>query len=219
MEDASLPDVAAIKVPSLSQKTCNLSSQRAWWGDEGQPDSDECSGLTGRHDDEEREQEASLVQLREASWQTQVWNVQLGHRWCDGAEKAVGTAMSALSKHGKNAPCQKQVEQLLGVLPSLGIQDHEGCINTEGDDYLRSGSALSTLSVETYLFGCSETDLTAYRVGKASPGRSRSDTLDIVKVPSIKEDPEMRETPALSMPKLGQSRLMMRRKASVACCA
>jgi len=197
-DECSVPlDHAVIKVPS-SSSPCRLpSDQRAWWGHDGQDVSegsprrqlristdgvaDEAFGRqlsAGSFPEDE-----ILAGFRQLPWQMEVWNVKLGHRWCNGSEHAVANAMAALESHGKkkNGPVpQSKVEQLLGVLSkerlgsarSLSGFLRDSLTDSSGSQpdpvFGKTESQVSTLSYETYLFGCSELSVSEASSLKAS---------------------------------------------------
>eukprot|EP00931_Biecheleriopsis_adriatica_P120466 TRINITY_DN95594_c0_g1_i1.p1 TRINITY_DN95594_c0_g1~~TRINITY_DN95594_c0_g1_i1.p1 ORF type:complete len:585 (-),score=100.00 TRINITY_DN95594_c0_g1_i1:213-1967(-) len=163
-----LDEEHVIKVPRASD-VCNLTSdQRVWWGEE-----DLSAVQCQSEEDEDEKSRSDLLKLRQTRWQVESWNVKFGHRWCNGTEHAVANAMGALKRYGKKRHThQKEVELLLGIFDEdtqvrrVGSNGSQRAATKASEEkwpiaakFGRSGSHMSNLSYETYLFGCSERSL------------------------------------------------------------
>eukprot|EP00933_Yihiella_yeosuensis_P041451 TRINITY_DN35842_c0_g1_i1.p1 TRINITY_DN35842_c0_g1~~TRINITY_DN35842_c0_g1_i1.p1 ORF type:complete len:617 (-),score=132.02 TRINITY_DN35842_c0_g1_i1:305-2155(-) len=132
----------------------------------------------GSYSDKDRHKftEGVLADLKQMPWKVETWDVRLGHRWCNGKDQAVNTAMQALSKHAfkKGPPSQRKIEELLGILSrerldevsanplcaeALGQESKAEFEGRCGRHMRRAGSSISDFSHETYFFGCTNSEL------------------------------------------------------------
>lgn len=191
--DAVVPDESPLimSLPRPSAECSLPSNLREWWGNETESDRNQLH-------------EEVLADLSLIPWQMETWNTRLGHRWCNGTDYAVANAMNALSKCShKGPPSQRQVEQLLGALGSKRLDASSESLELQGtyssktsdrsdslcESIRRGGSRMSDLSYETYLFGCSKSELGEEITSSAAmPSHKGQGFLTLPKIMAFRRD-------------------------------